>query len=291
MNIIFGIILVFGSVLGGYTAMGGHLDVLWQPWEAVIIIGAALGAFLISNSKSVVKDTVSVIAQMARGKPHSKEEYLELFALLYTVFRLGKENLQKLETDFDDPEKSAFFANFKLVSKNKKNVRFLADYLRLVLLENQKPHELESLLDTELDSIEQELQRVPNGLMVMADSLPALGIVAAVLGVIKAMGAIGADTAYLGMLIGGALVGTFLGVLLSYGLVGPLANAIKARREQELVFYVSIKTSLIAFLNNYKPQICVEYGRKTIGSEVRPEFEEVEKIVREVIRKSGLTSN
>jgi chemotaxis protein MotA len=288
MNLILGLLLVTGSVLGGFAAMGGNLWVLWQPWELVIICGAAIGAYIIANPKSVIADTLRSLKSLVGGKPHNKEEYLELFSLLYMIIRLGKEGLSKIEDDLDQPLKSSFFKNFSYVSRNPKNVRFIADYFRLIMLGSEKSHEMESLIDTEIDTIEHELNRVPNALMIMADSLPAVGIVAAVLGVIKAMGSISEPPAVLGALIGGALVGTFLGVLLSYGFVGPLAASIRARREQELAYYIAIKASIIGFLNGYQPQICVEYARKTISEEIRPEFEEVERKMKETAEKIGL---
>jgi len=288
MNIFFGLILVCASVLGGFWAMGGPLYVLWQPYEIVIIVGAALGAFIIANPNSVLKDTITSIIALIRGKPYKSKDYLELFSLLYLVFKVGRNNLKKIESDLDKPSESGFFKQFPTLNKHPKNVRFLADYMRLVLLGSDKPHELESLIDEEIETIERALMRVPNALTIMADSLPAIGIIAAVLGVIKAMGAISEPPEVLGMLIGGALVGTFLGILLSYGLVGPLANAIRMRREQELAYYISIKSSLIAFLNGYAPQICVEYGRKVVAEDVRPEFEEVENTTIETAQNVGM---
>ncbi len=288
MNAIFGLLLVAGSVLGGFAAMGGNLWVLWQPWEMVMIIGASVGAYIIANPNSVIRETFKAIGGLVKGRPHSKEEYLELFSLLYMIIRMGKDNLAKLEKDLDQPETSKFFNSFSYTSKNTRNVRFIADYFRLILLGSEKSHELESLIDTEIETIEQDLNRVPNALMIMADSLPAVGIVAAVLGVIKAMGAIAQPPEILGALIGGALVGTFLGILLSYGLVGPLAAAVRARREQELAYYIAIKASIISFLNGYRPQICIEYARKTIAEEVRPVFEEVESTMQSTADKLGM---
>ncbi len=289
MNLLLGVMLVAASVLGGFSAMGGSLAVLWQPFELLIIVGAALGAFIIGNPTAVLFDTPRALKAAIRGKAHGKADYLELFALLYMLFRIGKEDLRSLESDLDNPLESAFFQRFQVVGRKRQHTVFLADYLRLVLLGSEKAHELEPLIDTEIDSIEQELNRVPDALMVMADSLPAVGIVAAVLGVINAMGAISQPPAVLGALIGGALVGTFMGVLLSYGLVGPLAAAVRSRREQEITYYLAVKTSLMAFLNGYHPRICVEYARKTISEEVRPRFEEVEAAMRAAARDAGLT--
>ncbi len=290
MNLAVGFLLVVGSVLGGFFAMGGNLMVLWQPWEIVIIVGAAMGAFIISNPKAVIKETYYSLLSLTSGKPHSKDEYLELLSLLYILFRQGKADIQKLEGDLDRPENSDFFKSFDFVGRNPKNARFIADYFRLVLLGSQKSHEMESLLDEEIDTMEQEGARVPNALSAMADSLPAIGIVAAVLGVIKAMGAISEPPEILAMQIGGALVGTFLGVLLSYGLVGPLAAAVRSRREQEMAYYVAIKASIVAYLNGYPPQICVEYARKVISSDIRPEFEEVEDVTKVAQSRVGLKS-
>lgn len=288
MNFAIGLLIVIGSVLGGFAAMGGNLVVLWQPFELLIVLGAGIGAYIIANPKSVLKDTLSAIMAMIKGRPYNKDDYLDLFTLLYMLFRAGRNNINKLESDFDRPMESAFFKKFQKVYQNPKNVRFIADYMRLILLGSKNAHELESLIDEEIETIERDLNKVPNALAVMADSLPALGIIAAVLGVIKAMGAITEPPEVLGILIGGALVGTFLGVLLSYGLIGPLGESIRARREQELSYYIAIKASLIAFLNDYPPQICVEYGRKVIEAKVRPEFEEVEKATTTAASSVGL---
>ncbi len=288
MNFVVGFVLVVGCVLGGFHMMGGNIMVLWQPWEIVIIVGAAMGAYIIGNPKSILKDTYLSLRSLTKGKPHSKEEYLELLSLLYILFRQGKADIKKLESDLDDPENSDFFRSFDFVSRNPKNVRFIADYFRLVLLGSQKSHEMESLLDEEIYTMEQELSRVPNALGGMADSLPAIGIVAAVLGVIKAMGAISEPPEILAMQIGGALVGTFMGVLLSYGLVGPLAAAVRSRGEQEMAYYIAIKSSIIAYLNGYAPQICVEYARKVIASDIRPQFEEVEASTKVAQQRVGL---
>lgn len=276
MHYAIGILIVLGSVAGGYWAMGGNFTVLWQPWEFVIVCGAALGAYVLANSRSVLRDTSSSIAALVRGRPHKKEDYLELLTLLYMVFRTGRHNLQSLEGDLDRPEKSDFFKRFPRMSSNTRNLRFICDYMRLILLGSERAHELETLMDEDIETIRQELYKVPRALKVMAETLPALGIVAAVLGIIKAMGAIAEPPEVLGHLIGGALTGTFIGIFMSYGFVGPLADAVKTRREQEINYYVAAKAALIAYLNDYAPQICVEYGRKLIATEVRPDFVEVE---------------
>ena len=287
MIYLLGTVIVFASIFGGYSAMGGNLLVLWQPFEFVIIVGAAFGSFLISNNLSTVKATVSSVFGLAKGKPHSKKEYLELLSLLSILFTKARQNIQSIESDLDAPDKSPLFQSFEFVRKNPKSARFVADYMRIHLLEKTQSHEIESLFETEIETIEHELNRVPQALSNVAESLPALGIVAAVLGIIKAMSAISQPPEVLGGLIGGALVGTLLGVFLSYGLVGPIATAIRQRNDQELTYYISIKTAMIAFLNNYQVQMCVEFARKTIDTEVRPEFEEVEQAISRAKAKSA----
>lgn len=276
MNLIIGLPLVTLSVLGGFYALGGNLWVLWQPAEFLIIVGTAIGAFIIGNPRAVIVDSLRAVGGLV-GRTHlRKQDHLELFTLLFLLFDKNSEQMRALEKDLDAPMTSEFFRQFSFVKSDPRLVRFVADYLRLVTLGEQKPHELEPLLDSEIDAIEHEMQRVPRAINAMAESLPAIGIIAAVLGVIKAMGAIAEPPEVLGTLIGGAMVGTFLGVLLSYGLVGPVANAIRARREQDLEFFLAIKSAFMAFMNNYPAPICVEYGRKTLSEEQRPTFEEIE---------------
>ena len=276
MNLIIGFPLVALSVLGGFYVLGGNLWVLWQPAELLIIVGTAIGAFIIANPRAVIIDSLREVGGLVRRSNLRKQENLELFTLMFLLFGKNSEEMKALEKDLDTPMSSNFFRQFDFVQTNPRLVRFIADYLRLVTLGEQKPHELEPLLDSEIDAIEHEMQRVPRAINQMAESLPAIGIVAAVLGVIKAMGSIAEPPEVLGLLIGGAMVGTFLGVLLSYGLVGPIANAIKARREQDLEFFLAIKSAFMAFMNNYSAAICVEYGRKTLSVEQRPSFEELE---------------
>jgi chemotaxis protein MotA len=282
MNFVIGIILVIGSVLGSFAAMGGHIGVLFQPFEFTIIFGAAVGAYVIANSKGVIRDTWANLKLLFKGKPYDKQDYLELLSLMYVVFRTGRQNMSSLEKELDEPQNSQYFRRFPRVMKNAMGLRFLADYLRLILLGSEKSYELEALMDEEIETIDRELHKVPKALHVMADAMPALGIVAAVLGVIKAMGSINQPPEVLGRLIGGALTGTFLGVLLSYGFVGPLSSSIKDKKEAELNYFVCIKAGLLAFLNGYPPQICVEYARKVLSTDVRPDFIEVERATHTV---------
>ncbi|NBC33199.1 MAG: flagellar motor stator protein MotA, partial [Alphaproteobacteria bacterium] len=227
MLIIVGAIIVIICTLGGYSAMGGHLGVLWQPFEAVIICGAALGGYIIANSKSVLSRTGKAIGQVVHGKKHSKENYLELLSLMYQLFKVAKtKGMLMLEQHIEKPEESTIFQQFPGIYQNPRALTFICDYLRLMSLGSEDPHTLEDLMDEEIETHHQEQHQVSNAVQTVADGMPALGIVAAVLGVIKTMGSITEPPEVLGHLIGGALVGTFLGVWLSYGFIGPLANAI-----------------------------------------------------------------
>ena len=278
-----GAVVVAASVLGGYAALGGHLYVLWQPFEVVIICGAAIGAYIIANPKHIIKKTGKVMGQIAKGSPYNKDSYLELLSLQFAVFRMAKaKGLLSLEAHIENPDESELFAQFPKFHKNKAAVVFMCDYLRMISLGSDNPHEMETLFDEEIETHHAEQYQVAGAVNAVAEGLPALGIVAAVLGVIKTMGAIAEPPEVLGKLIGGALVGTFLGVLLSYGFVGPMAAALKANYNAESKYFQCMKAGLIAYMSGYAPQICVEFARKALLSNVRPTFFEVEEAVSSV---------
>jgi len=281
MFFIVGIVVVLLSVLGGYAAMGGHLGVLWQPFEVVIICGAALGAFIIANPKSVLRRALKAIGIVMRGSPYSKQSYLDLLSLQYAIFKLAKsKGMLALEQHLENPQDSALFQAYPGVLRNTHALTFLCDYLRLLTLGSENPHELEQLMDEEIETHHHEQMQISHAIQNVADGMPALGIVAAVLGVIKTMGAITEPPEVLGKLIGGALVGTFLGVFLSYGFVGPMAGALKSTYDAEAKYYQCIKAGLIAYLSGYSPAVCVEFARKALLSNVRPSFYEVEEAVQ-----------
>jgi chemotaxis protein MotA len=283
MLFIVGAVLVAASVLGGYTAMGGHLIVLWQPFEAVIIVGAGIGALIIGNPKPVIAGTVAALKTLLSGSKYKKDDYIELLSLLYQVFRLSKtKGMLALEAHVEDPENSSLFQQFPKVSANHHAMTFLCDYLRLLTLGTDNPHELESLIDEELETHHNEHHGVSHAVQTMADGLPALGIVAAVLGVIKTMGSITEPPEVLGKLIGGALVGTFLGVFISYGFVGPMSVSLKNTFDSDHKYLQCIQSGLLAHLHGYAPQVSVEFARKTLQSHVRPTFYEVENAVGEL---------
>jgi chemotaxis protein MotA len=280
MIFLIGIATVILCVIGGYLAQGGHLIVLFQPFEFLIIFGAACGAFVISNPMPVIKRTIGSLGLLLKGSPYSKEAYLELLSLLYTIFKLAKtKGMLALEAHVEKPDESTLWQKFPMFSSDHHAMTFLCDYLRLLTLGTDNAHELETLIDEEIETHHAEQGQISSALQTMADGMPALGIVAAVLGVIHTMGSITEPPEVLGHLIGGALVGTFLGVLLSYGFIAPMAGALKARYDAEVKYFLCIKAGLLAYLQGYAPAVAVEFARKALLSNVRPTFYEVEEAV------------
>jgi len=280
MLFISGAVIVVLSVLGGYIANGGHLYVLWQPFEILIIVGAAVGAFVIGNPKTVLTKTGSALGQVMKGPRHTKDNYLELLGLMYAIFKIAKsKGMLTLEAHVENPEESDLFRTFPIFYEDHHVRTFMCDYLRMMVLGSDNPHEMEALIDEEIETHHNESNQIANAIQTMADAMPALGIVAAVLGVIHTMGSITEPPEVLGKLIGGALVGTFMGVLLSYGFVGPIASALRNVYDSETKYYTCIKVGLLAYLNGYAPAVAVEFARKTLFSTVRPTFYEVEERV------------
>ena len=277
MRLVIGIVVVIASVLGGYMAMGGHLEVLWQPFEALIILGAALGAFIIGNSGPVLKQTAGLFGILFRGPRYDKPAYVELLGLQYSIFKLVQsKGVLALEQHIEDPENSPLFQRFPTFMKNHHAVVFMCDYLRMVTLGTNVVHEMESLMDEELETHHQENERLVSAVQALADGTPALGIVAAVLGVIKTMGSISEPPEVLGHMIGGALVGTFLGVFVAYGFFGPMAQSLRGIFEAEAKYFLSMKVGLLAHMSGYAPSIAIEFARKALMSEVRPTFAEID---------------
>jgi len=277
MFLIIGVVVVFVCVLGGFVAMGGHLAVLMQPFEFVIIAGSSLGAFIIANPKSVIGGAAKSLGTAMKGPRYSKDDYLELLSMLYQMFKLARtKGLLQLESHIENPEGSELFAQYPSFLANHHAVSFLCDYVRLITLGSENPHELEALMDEEIETHHHEHSQISSAIQTMADGMPALGIVAAVLGVIKTMGSITEPPEVLGHLIGGALVGTFLGVFLSYGLIAPVASILKQTYDAETKYFICIKAGLLSFMAGYAPAIAVEFARKALITTVRPTFTEVE---------------
>ena len=277
MRLIIGIVIVVASVIGGYVAMGGHLAVLVQPFEALIILGAALGAFVIGNTGPVLKQTLGIFGILFRGPRYDKAAYVELLGLQFTLFKLIQaKGVLALEPNIEDPGNSSIFQRFPTFSANHHAVEFMCDYLRMVTLGSNVSHEMESLMDEELDTHHQENDRLVGAIQALADGTPALGIVAAVLGVIHTMGSISEPPEVLGHMIGGALVGTFLGVFVAYGFFGPMAQSLRNIFEAESKYFLSMKVGMLAQMSGYAPAIAVEFARKALMSEVRPTFAEID---------------
>jgi chemotaxis protein MotA len=277
MRLIIGIVIIVVCVLGGYMAMGGHLAVLMQPFEALIILGAALGAFIIGNTGPVLKQTLGIFGILFRGPRYNKAAYVELLGMQFTLFKLVQaKGVLALEPHIEDPANSAIFQRFPTFSANHHAVEFMCDYLRMVTLGSNVAHEMEALMDEELETHHQENERLVGAIQALADGTPALGIVAAVLGVIHTMGSISEPPEVLGHMIGGALVGTFLGVFVAYGFFGPMAQSLRNIFEQESKYFLSMKVGLLAQMSGYAPAIAVEFARKALMSEVRPTFAEID---------------
>jgi len=277
MRLIVGSIFVFLCVFGGYAAMGGKLGVLWQPWEYVIILGAAIGAFIIANQGPVLKAVPSMLGTILKGPKYTQAAYVELLAMQFSLYRLAKQKgMLALEPHIEDPHESALFNAFPTFAANHHAVEFVCDYMRMVSLGADNVHEIDALMDAELETHHQEQERIVGAMQSIADGTPALGIVAAVLGVIKTMGSISEPPEVLGHLIGGALVGTFFGVFVAYGFFGPMAQSLKGTFEAESKYYLSLKAGLLAHISGQPPVMSVEFARKALMSDVRPTFSEVE---------------
>jgi chemotaxis protein MotA len=277
MRLIVGILVVFLCVFGGYAAMGGHLEVLWQPWEYVIILGAAIGAFIIGNTGPVIKGTLGTFGSLIKGPKYNKAAYIELLAMQFSLYKLVQsKGILALEQHIENPHESALFNRFPKFAANHHAVEFVCDYLRMVTLGSNNVHEMEALMDEELETHHQEQHRLVSAVQALADGTPALGIVAAVLGVIKTMGAISEPPEVLGHMIGGALVGTFFGVFVAYGFFGPMAQALRNIYEAESKYFLSLKAGLLAHISGQVPVMAIEFARKALMSEDRPTFAEVD---------------
>jgi chemotaxis protein MotA len=268
---------VIACTFGGYAALGGHLGVLWQPFEVVIIFGSGLSAYFVANSSHTVKQSLTDIKAIYKKPTYNKAEYLELLSLLFLLFKTARsKGWLALEQHIENPHDSEIFKKFPGFYADHHATTFVCDYLRLISLGAEKPHEIEALMDQEIETQKEGRMHTAHAVQTLADGMPALGIVAAVLGVIHTMGSITEPPEVLGHLIGGALVGTFLGVWLAYGFIAPTASAIKNRHDDELKYYICIKTSILAFLQGAAPQVAIEFGRKILMHDTQPTFLEVE---------------
>lgn len=277
MTILFGLVFTLVCIMGSFYAMGGKLSVLMQPYEYVIILGSGLGAFIVANPTKVIKDTGKAIIQALKNSVPTNREYIDVLGLLYSVLREMKSKARnEVEVHIDNPAESPIFQKYPTVLNNKELTTFICDYCRLIIMGNARTHEIEALMDEEIETLRADKLKAYHAMSGLADGLPALGICAAVLGVIKAMGALNESPEILGKLIGAALVGTFAGVFFSYGIFTPLATKIKIVREKRMRLYIMTKQTLLAFMNGAMPGVALEYGRKTISAYERPSIDEVE---------------
>jgi chemotaxis protein MotA len=275
---IIGIITIFVMVFGGYLAAGGKMGIILYslPFEMTMIIGAAVGAFLISNSISEVKHTIKDLGKVFKGPKWAHKDYKDLLCLLFELIRLARQDPIAVEEHIEAPEKSAIFSRYPRIVADAEATALICDTMRSASMNYDDPHQVEEVLEKRIDSNLHHAMHSSHALQTVADGLPALGIVAAVLGVIKTMASIDQPPEILGKLIGGALVGTFLGVFLAYGLVGPFAAKVKAVVEEDSHFYQLIREVLVANLHNHSTNICIEVGRQNTPSHCRPSFSELE---------------
>ena len=277
MNFLIGLIISFGCMLGGYAALGGHMHTLVQPFEFMILGGAALGIFVVANPVPTIKDTGKGIVEAIAGKEPKQRDFLDLLALLHSLMReMRSKSRGEVEAHIDNPDESEIFKAHEKILANPLLTGFICDYCRLIIIGSARSYEIEALMDEEIQTLAYDKLKPYHALTAVADGLPALGIVAAVLGIIHAMGSLDQGPEVLGGLIGAALVGTFSGIFSSYGIVSPLANKIKLTRQKALRQFTLIKQTLLAYMNGAMPQIAVEFGRKTIPAKERPSIDEVE---------------
>jgi chemotaxis protein MotA len=286
MFLIIGSLIVLGCVAGGFVLSHGELLALWQPYELIIIGGAAFGAFVISNPGKVLKAVFAVVPMLFKGSKYNKALYMDLLGLMYDIFtKARKDGLMSIEADIEDPKKSAIFKKYPKILADHHVMDFICDYLRLIVGGNMNPFELEALMDQELETHHEQAHLVSAALSRVSDGLPGFGIVAAVLGIVITMASIGGDPAVIGHHVAAALVGTFLGILLAYGFVAPTSTAIEHLGREEAKFYACIKVCLMGMLNGYNPQVAVEFGRKVMYTTERPSFTELEKHVKKKATK------
>jgi chemotaxis protein MotA len=275
---IIGSVIVLGCVLGGFLMSGGSVLLLWHPSEVIIIVGAALGAFLTSNPLKVSRAAFAGAISFHKGSRYKREEYVMLLKLMYDILmKIRKEGVMAIENDLEKPGTSALFRKYPLILADHHMIEFICDCLRLIVGGNLDPHELESLLEYELETHHKEELEPAHAVQKVADALPGFGIVAAVLGIVNTMAAIeGADTATIGHKVGAALVGTFLGILVAYGFVGPIAAGMEHRAHEEGKAFEVVKMALVASVRGYAPAVAVEFARKLLFADVRPSFADLE---------------
>ncbi|MBL0166776.1 MAG: flagellar motor stator protein MotA [Propionivibrio sp.] len=276
MFLIVGYVIILASALGTY-AVHGSLAALWVPLEYIAIVGLTIGGFVAGNDIKVIKSTIGGLPSIFKGSKFNKALYVDLLSMLYEVLaKVRKEGLMSVENDVENPHESPIFGKYPAISQNHHVMEFITDYLRMMVGGNLNALEIENLMDVEIETHHHEVM-VPGHVMAkMADAVPAFGIIVAVMGVVNVMGSVGEPPPVLGKMIGGALVGTFLGILISYGFVAPIATLLEQKAEEGSKIYQVIKVVLLSSMSGYAPQVAVEFGRKVLFSKDRPTFAELE---------------
>jgi chemotaxis protein MotA len=281
MNLLIGLVVVIGCVLGGFAAHGGQILALWQPFELIIIGGAAIGALIIANPMSVTKRVFGGFGSVMKGSKYKKEHYLALFGVMYELLSIArKEGMMGLERVIEDPSKADAFKKRPLILNDHHAVEFIQDYLRLIISGDMDQFQLEALMDLEIETHHHDGEQPASAMSKVSDALPGFGIVAAVLGIVNTMGALGGPPEEIGKKVAAALVGTFLGILLAYGFLGPMSNAMERIARDETHFYTTIKTCIMGFLQGHPPQVAIEFGRKSTPGDLRPSFKDLEAQLR-----------
>ncbi|CAK0765935.1 Motility protein A [Gammaproteobacteria bacterium] len=277
MFVIIGYVIILGAVVGGFIMAGGHVGILIQPIELLIIFGSAFGAFFAANSLKVIMSVVNALGAALKGSKYNKELYMELMVLLFSIFtKIRKSGLISIEDDVENPHNSPLFQAAPKILADHHAVDFITDYLRLISGGNMDVHQIDSLMEMDIETHHHELEMPIHALQNLGDGMPAFGIVAAVMGVVHTMQSVGLPPAELGKLIAAALVGTFLGILAAYGFINPLVGLLGHQAQESTKFYEAIRAGLVAYLNESAPPVAVEFARKVIFSSERPSFKELE---------------
>lgn len=281
---IVGIVIIFVMVFGGYTLHGGKLGIVLEaaPWELIMIGGAAAGAFVLANDMPAIKQTMKDVGKVFKGAKWKPEDYRDLLCLLFELIRLAKSNPVAVEEHIENPEASTIFGKYPKIQHDHAIVELICDTMRAASMNYDDPHQVEEMLEKQIEANHHHAMHSSHALQSIADGMPALGIVAAVLGVIKTMGSIDQPPEILGGMIGSALVGTFLGVFMAYGLVGPFASKVKAVVEEDAHFVKLVREVLVSNLHRHPPNICIEVGRQNTPHQKRPSFSELEEALRAV---------
>ncbi|MCB1959171.1 MAG: flagellar motor stator protein MotA [Rhodocyclaceae bacterium] len=280
MFLIIGYVIVLAASLGTY-AVHGSLAALWVPTEYIAIVGLMIGGFVASNGIKAIKSTVGALPSVLKGSAYNKAFYIDVLSLMYEILsKVRKEGLMSIEGDIENVESSPIFSKYPNFIADHHAVEFLTDYLRMMVGGNLNAFEIENLMDMEIETHHHEAHGPAHVMSKVADSVPAFGIVVAVMGVVNVMGSVGQPPAVLGKMIGGALVGTFLGILVSYGFVAPIAGQLEQKVEEGGKIYECMKVVLLASMNGYAPQVAIEFGRKVLYSTDRPSFSELEEEVK-----------